>query len=95
MRTLRQLQAQATREVIRAVAMRIEAARKGGQLGCGVVVDPVMVTANGDKLIDDDAVEAICQHLLPLATLATPNRREAALLLGSATCVLILVYSHY
>ncbi len=48
-----------------------------------LVVDPVMVAKSGDPLIDDAAVSRIAEHLLPLATLATPNRHEVARLLGA------------
>lgn len=47
-----------------------------------VVVDPVMVAKSGDRLIDDAAVAALRERLLPLASLVTPNLPEAAVLLG-------------
>ncbi len=47
-----------------------------------VVIDPVMVTSSGTRLLEDDAVEAIRGSLMPLATLVTPNTREAAVLTG-------------
>lgn len=47
-----------------------------------VVVDPVMVTRNGDKLLQDDAVLALQEKLFPLATVITPNLAEASLLLN-------------
>lgn len=47
-----------------------------------LVVDPVMIAKGGDSLVDDDAVEAIRRRLLPLATIVTPNRFEAARLVG-------------
>lgn len=47
-----------------------------------VVVDPVMVAQSGDKLLQDDAVEALKRHLFPLAEIITPNLPEAAVLLG-------------
>lgn len=47
-----------------------------------VVLDPVMVAQSGDKLLQDDAIEALCRHLMPLATLITPNLPEAEVLLG-------------
>jgi len=47
-----------------------------------LVVDPVMVNKAGERLIDDLAVKALCRSLLPLAALVTPNRFEAAVLLG-------------
>ncbi len=50
-----------------------------------VVLDPVMVAKSGDALLRDDAVSALCERLLPMATLLTPNLPEAARLLsGSA-----------
>ncbi len=47
-----------------------------------VVIDPVMVAKSGDRLIDDAAVAAMRERLLPQATLITPNLPEAAVLLG-------------
>lgn len=47
-----------------------------------LVVDPVMAAKGGDKLLADDAVEALRKNLLPLAALVTPNLDEAAELLG-------------
>jgi hydroxymethylpyrimidine/phosphomethylpyrimidine kinase len=49
-----------------------------------VVVDPVMVAKSGDRLLRENAVSALKEHLLPLATLITPNLPEAAVLLGAA-----------
>jgi hydroxymethylpyrimidine/phosphomethylpyrimidine kinase len=49
-----------------------------------VVLDPVMVAASGDKLLDADAVATLRARLLPLATLITPNLAEAAALLGTS-----------
>lgn len=47
-----------------------------------VVVDPVMVATSGDLLLAPDAVGAVRQTLIPLASLITPNLHEAAELLG-------------
>jgi hydroxymethylpyrimidine/phosphomethylpyrimidine kinase len=41
-----------------------------------------MVATSGAKLLNDDAVAALEQHILPLATVLTPNMDEAALLAG-------------
>jgi hydroxymethylpyrimidine/phosphomethylpyrimidine kinase len=49
-----------------------------------VVVDPVMVAKSGDRLLREDAVSALKERLLPLATVITPNLPEAAVLLGTA-----------
>jgi len=45
-----------------------------------LVVDPVMVATSGARLLRDDAVATLRDHLLPLATLVTPNLHEAAIL---------------
>lgn len=47
-----------------------------------VVVDPVMIAKSGDALLQESAVKAMTAHILPLATLLTPNLPEAARLLG-------------
>ncbi|CAN5865578.1 hypothetical protein BH23PLA1_BH23PLA1_23380 [soil metagenome] len=49
-----------------------------------VVIDPVMVARGGDVLLDPKAVGVLRERLLPLASVVTPNRREAALLTGTA-----------
>jgi len=49
-----------------------------------VVLDPVMVAKSGDALLADDAVGALIEHLLPRATVLTPNLPEAARLLNTA-----------
>lgn len=46
-----------------------------------VVLDPVMVAASGDALLDEEAVETLRCVLIPRATLITPNLAEAAKLL--------------
>lgn len=46
------------------------------------VIDPVMVATSGDPLLERDAVVAIRDELLPLATLVTPNLDEASILMG-------------
>jgi hydroxymethylpyrimidine/phosphomethylpyrimidine kinase len=46
-----------------------------------VVLDPVMVATSGDRLLANDAVEALRTHLIPRAALLTPNLPEAAALL--------------
>jgi hydroxymethylpyrimidine/phosphomethylpyrimidine kinase len=49
-----------------------------------VVLDPVMVAKSGDKLLHDDAVEALRTRLVPLTDLIAPNLPEAAVLLNEA-----------
>ena len=49
-----------------------------------IVLDPVMVAQSGDKLLQDDAVDAIKAHLMPMADVVTPNIPEASVLTGQA-----------
>lgn len=66
-----------SREIIQCVAQGI----RSKQLS-HVVLDPVMVSATGAKLIEDDAIQTMIQELFPLSEVITPNVDEAALLLG-------------
>ncbi len=47
-----------------------------------IVVDPVMVATSGDRLLENSALEALRDRLLPLADIITPNLPEASTLLG-------------
>lgn len=47
-----------------------------------VVLDPVMVSTSGHKLIEDDAIESIKNRLIPLSRVITPNIPEAEILSG-------------
>ncbi len=47
-----------------------------------LVVDPVMVAKSGDRLLREDAIEALRTHLIPLASVVTPNVPEAEALAG-------------
>jgi hydroxymethylpyrimidine/phosphomethylpyrimidine kinase len=46
-----------------------------------LVVDPVMISTSGAKLLRPAAIQDLCRRLLPLATLITPNIHEAEALL--------------
>jgi len=46
------------------------------------VVDPVMISKSGFKLLKDDAIDTLREVLLPMATILTPNVHEAAYLTG-------------
>lgn len=50
-------------------------------LDCPVVLDPVMVSTAGSRLLDTDAVQALSE-LVPHVDALTPNMPEAAILLG-------------
>jgi hydroxymethylpyrimidine/phosphomethylpyrimidine kinase len=66
-----------TAEAIAAVAAALEL------LGdVPVVLDPVMVSESGGRLLDEDATQALRGELLPRATVVTPNLAEAAALSG-------------
>ncbi|HUF79232.1 MAG TPA: bifunctional hydroxymethylpyrimidine kinase/phosphomethylpyrimidine kinase, partial [Thermoanaerobaculia bacterium] len=69
--------------IVRAVARCLR--RRLRDAAPPVVLDPVMVAKSGDPLLAADAVEALIEDLLPLATLVTPNLPEAARLTGLPT----------
>jgi hydroxymethylpyrimidine/phosphomethylpyrimidine kinase len=50
--------------------------------GIPVILDPVMVSTSGRKLMEEETVTIVKQQLFPLATLITPNLEEAAILAG-------------
>lgn len=47
-----------------------------------IVLDPVMIAKGGASLLQQEAVAALKEHLLPLATVVTPNVPEAEVLTG-------------
>ncbi len=47
-----------------------------------IVVDPVMVSTSGHTLVSEEAIDAMFEYLLPLATVITPNIPEAEILAG-------------
>jgi hydroxymethylpyrimidine/phosphomethylpyrimidine kinase len=67
----------ASRRIIQAVARKLE--EHGIEK---VVVDPVMVSKSGARLLAADAVEALARDLLPRALVVTPNLPEAEALTG-------------
>jgi len=64
-------------DIVRAVAQCLKGVKR-----LSLIVDPVMVATSGARLLEPSAVEALKLHLLPLATLVTPNLDEAAALVG-------------
>ncbi len=67
----------ATADLVEAVAAALAA-----EAPIPFVLDPVMVATSGDRLLDEDAVEAVLSELLPLCALVTPNLDEAGILTG-------------
>ncbi len=65
--------------IIAAVARALARARQHSP-ALKLVVDPVMVSTSNARLLDDSAVAAFTERLLPLADLITPNLPEAAAL---------------
>ena len=55
-----------------------------------LVIDPVMVATSGDRLINEDAVSALKERLLPLATVITPNIPEAENIVHPVPCVFLV-----
>jgi hydroxymethylpyrimidine/phosphomethylpyrimidine kinase len=51
-------------------------------LGAPVVLDPVMISESGARLLDEDALDALRAKLLPRVTVVTPNIPEARILAG-------------
>jgi hydroxymethylpyrimidine/phosphomethylpyrimidine kinase len=47
-----------------------------------ILIDPVIVNFAGEQLVSDEAIRAYKEQLFPLATIITPNFREAEFLLG-------------
>jgi hydroxymethylpyrimidine/phosphomethylpyrimidine kinase len=50
-----------------------------------LVVDPVMVSSSGARLLEPDAAATLVDRLFPLATVVTPNLAEAEALVGEGT----------
>ena len=67
----------ASAEIIRAVAGGLDTHGLAA-----VVVDPVAASKHGDPLLEDDALDALRELILPRALVATPNVGEVRLLTG-------------
>ena len=64
-------------DIIRCVAQRLEF-----HALTTTVIDPVMVASTGFRLLKNDAVDTMRSVLVPMATVVTPNSREASVLTG-------------
>ncbi len=63
-------------ETIRIIASRI------ANLGVPIIVDPVFAPSSGRRFSDEEAIAALCEHLLPICDCLTPNLPEAEVLVG-------------
>ncbi|GAA98226.1 uncharacterized protein L969DRAFT_85831 [Mixia osmundae IAM 14324] len=68
----------ANKDIINAIADALD--ETYGAQWPALIVDPVMVSTSGHKLLEDDAIDALKTRLLPHATLVTPNMPEAKIL---------------
>ena len=64
-------------QIIRAVAERLKL-----RPSIFKIIDPVMIATSGARLLEENAVAALKEELLPLADIVTPNIPEAQLLSG-------------
>lgn len=75
-------------EVVLAVRDALQEAVREGWLSTGasgrpsIVLDPVMVSTSGHRLIEDSAIEVLQRELMPMARIITPNLPEAEVLWG-------------
>lgn len=65
---------------VRLVARWVRRLRETGPVA--LVVDPVLGASTGASFADEATLKAYRDELLPLASVITPNRREAGMLLG-------------
>lgn len=65
------------KEIIAVIAEKLE--KYGAK---NIVLDPVMVSTSGSRLLAEDAMDELAARLLPLAAVMTPNIPEAELLTG-------------
>jgi hydroxymethylpyrimidine/phosphomethylpyrimidine kinase len=65
-----------SREIVQAVA------REAARFSFALVVDPVMISKHGARLIDQAATRTLIEELIPRTFLLTPNLDEAAALTG-------------
>ena len=75
-------------EIVREVARLL---RKEGQVP--LVIDPVMISTSGARLLEDDAIGILQKELFPRATIITPNLAEAGLLLKTTVTSLAQMWS--
>lgn len=67
----------ANKEIIEGIAERLSFYNAKN-----IVLDPVMVSTSGSKLVSDEAISTLIEKLMPLAKVITPNIKEAEVLCG-------------
>lgn len=77
-------------EVVELVAKKI----KEFQI-VNAVIDPVLVSTSGHSLADSEVAAAIREHLMPLATIVTPNIPEAEALLGESFTLQFIIFPQW
>jgi hydroxymethylpyrimidine kinase/phosphomethylpyrimidine kinase/thiamine-phosphate diphosphorylase len=70
-----------TRELAEVVGDMLKEIHQEKKNKVWIVVDPVMISTSGSKLLDDDAVDAMIEHIFPFSDIITPNKFEAEALL--------------
>jgi len=70
-----------TRELTEVVGNFLKQVKSRSNDKVWVVLDPVMISTSGSKLLEDDAIEAMIENIFPLADIITPNKFEAEALL--------------
>ena len=61
--------------------------RHASKQHCEVIYDPVMISTSGHRLMEEDCIQVVCEELLPLCTLVTPNLPEAELLMKQGRAI--------
>lgn len=67
----------ANKEIIEGIAERLSFYNAKN-----IVLDPVMVSTSGSKLVNEEAMSTLIEKLMPLAKVITPNTKEAEVLCG-------------
>ncbi|MDK2597094.1 bifunctional hydroxymethylpyrimidine kinase/phosphomethylpyrimidine kinase [Pseudoalteromonas obscura] len=67
---------------IQLIAEHISRYKQSWETPPTVVYDPVAIATSGDALTEEDTVDALKTHLLPLVDVITPNTHETQLLTG-------------
>lgn len=71
-----------TRDLAEIVGNFLKRVKEDSPSHIWVVLDPVMISTSGSRLLEDDAVDAMIQNIFPFADVITPNKFEAEALLN-------------